>query len=196
MNYWWILLAVVVVVFMFSGGKVEKKGGKSVIHSFPTKLKSSARSLTSGNKMVIGILVGLALCWFFGNGNLIEGYGPNDLTPPNPAAGHCDGHPTVDQMDFMTFYNKFTTFYEGIPGSGSERIRQEHLECNNHETWNQIWCIAHRLGQVGMGGSDQLKERLHTLLVEEIQDKCPNMTTTTAEAEATMLEEELIGGGK
>jgi hypothetical protein len=71
MNYWWILLVVVVVVFMFSGGKVEKKGGKSVIHSFPTKLKSSARSLTSGNKMVIGVLVGLALCWFLGGG--VEG---------------------------------------------------------------------------------------------------------------------------
>ena len=81
MNYWWILLAVVVVVFMFSGGKVEKKGGKSVIHSFPTKLKSSARSLTSGNKMVIGVLVGLALCWFLGNG-LVEGF---DLGESNSA---------------------------------------------------------------------------------------------------------------
>ena len=82
MNYWWILLVVVVVVFMFSGGKVEKKGGKSVIHSFPTKLKSGARSLTSGNKMVIGILVGLALCWFLGNG-LVEGFdfsNPDTLT--------------------------------------------------------------------------------------------------------------------
>ena len=64
MNYWLVLLVVVVVVFMFSGGKVEK---------VPAKLKSSAKSFTSGNKMVVGILVGLALCWFLGNGNLIEG---------------------------------------------------------------------------------------------------------------------------
>ena len=77
MNYWWILLVVVVVVFMFSGGKVEKKGGKSVIHSFPTKLKSSARSLTSGNKMVIGILVGLALCWAYGKFGM-EGFDTRD----------------------------------------------------------------------------------------------------------------------
>ena len=62
MNYWLVLLVVVVVVFMFSGGKVEK---------VPAKLKSSAKSLTSGNKMVVGILVGLALCWFLGNG-LVE----------------------------------------------------------------------------------------------------------------------------
>ena len=63
MNWLVLLVVVVVVVFMFSGGKVEK---------VPAKLKSSAKSLTSGNKMLVGVLIGVALCWFMNS--KLEGF--------------------------------------------------------------------------------------------------------------------------
>ena len=64
-----IVAALVVFVFMFSGGKVEKKGGKSVIHSFPTNIKSGARFpkvLKDNKQMLLGVVVGLLLSSFFG----------------------------------------------------------------------------------------------------------------------------------
>lgn len=66
MNYLLALIALVFIVFfMFSGKKVEK---------IPAKLKSSAKSFASGNKMVVGILVGLALCWVIGLFIKTEGF--------------------------------------------------------------------------------------------------------------------------
>ena len=57
MNWLIGVVVVLVVVTMFSGGKIEK---------VPAKLKSSAKSLTSGNKMLVGVLIGVGLCWAYG----------------------------------------------------------------------------------------------------------------------------------
>ena len=66
MNYLLALLALVFIVYiLFSVKKVEK---------IPAKLKSSAKSFASGNQMVVGILVGLALCWVIGLFIKTEGF--------------------------------------------------------------------------------------------------------------------------
>ena len=64
MNWFHVIIVVVVVIAMLSGGKLEK---------VPAKLKSSAKSLTSGNKMLVGVLIGGALVWLaLGNSGCIE----------------------------------------------------------------------------------------------------------------------------
>ena len=66
MNYLLVLLALgFIALFMFSGEKIEK---------IPAKLKSSAKSFASGNQMIVGILVGLALCWVIGLFIKTEGF--------------------------------------------------------------------------------------------------------------------------
>ena len=162
MNYWLVLLVVVVVVFMFSGGKVEK---------IPAKLKSSAKSFTSGNKMVVGVLVGLALCWFLGNG-LVEGFETwtheefRQTCCPNEANDF--GGATLSPEEMNDGSNTDTCFKYAF-GQGIRDVLNHGIS-ELHQRWNQFQEIC----QADAGADsfiDQSADECHTLVKRAIK-KC------------------------
>jgi hypothetical protein len=145
MNYLLILLVVVVVVFMFSGGKVEK---------VPAKLKSSVRSLTSGNKMVIGVLVGLALCWFLGN-SLVEGFdlgiSVDPLSPPEWVEQCCNGQtwdPTLNESCSLSEIMVGDTSMVGFPDAAQALGNQQCSAYNLTEQAEENQDTMEELGEI------------------------------------------------
>ena len=145
MNYLLILLVVVVVVFMFSGGKVEK---------VPAKLKSSAKSFASGNQMVVGILVGLALCWFLGNG-LVEGFDlgtPVDRdAPPEWVEQCCDGQtwdPTSNESCSLSEIRVGDISMDGFPDAAQALGNQQCSAYNLTEQAEENQDTMEELGEI------------------------------------------------